>query len=112
MRICQEPAHPFDEALRRGARTQGRRTDADATLPGSVGLRPQREASRPNFYQSAFTLIEVMVGVGVLGIMMVSLYAGFAFGFEQVRVARENVRAIQVVEERMEIGRASCRERV
>src|SRR5216117_2837899 len=55
--------------------------------------------------QSAFTLVEVMVGVGVMGIMMVSLYAGFAFGFSQIRLARENVRATQVLEERMEVIR-------
>ena len=46
-----------------------------------------------------------MVGVGVMGIMMVSLYAGFAFGFKQIRLARENVRATQVLEERMEVVR-------
>ena len=46
-----------------------------------------------------------MVGVGVMGIMMVSLYAGFAFGFNQIRLARENVRATQVLEERMEVVR-------
>ena len=55
--------------------------------------------------QSAFTLVEVMVGVCVMGIMMVSLYAGFAFGFNQIRLARENIRATQVFEERMEVIR-------
>ena len=90
--------------LRRGARTRGRRTDADAALNGSVALR-KREASRLDVYQSAFTLVEVLVGVGVMGIMMVSLYAGFAFGFNQIRLARENVRAIQVLQERMEVVR-------
>jgi len=55
--------------------------------------------------QSAFTLVEVLVGVTVMGIMMVSLYAGFAFGFKQIRSARENVRATQVLEERMEVVR-------
>jgi len=51
------------------------------------------------------TLIEVMVAVGVMGIMMVSLYAGFAFGFSEIRFARENVRATQILEERMEVVR-------
>ena len=55
--------------------------------------------------QSAFTLIEVMVGVCVMGIMIVSLYAGFAFGFQQIRRARENVRATQVLQERLEVIR-------
>ena len=55
--------------------------------------------------QSAFTLVEVIVGVAVMGIMMVSLFAGFAFGFQQIRRARENVRATQVLQERMEVVR-------
>ena len=46
-----------------------------------------------------------MVAVGILGIMTVALYAGFAFGFNQIRLARENLRAIQVIEERMEVVR-------
>jgi len=77
----------------------------DVFAASSVARGQQREASPPNAYQSAFTLVEVMVGVGVMGIMMVSLYAGFAFGFNQIRLARENVRAIQVLEERMEVVR-------
>src|SRR6266576_3880271 len=90
--------------LRRRALAQLRRSGADAALNGSVARGP-REASPPNVYQSAFTLVEVIVGVGVMGIMMVSLYAGFAFGFNQIRLARENVRATQVLEERMEVIR-------
>jgi len=51
------------------------------------------------------TLVEVMIGVGILGIMMVSFYGGFAFAFAEIRVARENVRATQILEERMEVVR-------
>lgn len=51
------------------------------------------------------TLVEVVIGVGVLGIMMVSLYAGFAFAFSEIRSARQNVRATQILEERMELAR-------
>jgi len=54
---------------------------------------------------SAFTLVEVMVGVGVMGMMMVTLYAGFSFGFAEVRLSREEVRATQILEERMEVVR-------
>jgi prepilin-type N-terminal cleavage/methylation domain-containing protein len=70
----------------------------------NVALR-RREPSPSSDYQSAFTLVEVIVGVAVLGIMIVSLYAGFAFGFNQIRLARENVRATQVLQERMEVIR-------
>jgi len=48
---------------------------------------------------------EVMVAVGVLGIMLVSLYAGFTSGFAVLRVARENLRATQILEEKMEVIR-------
>ena len=78
-------------------------------------MRVCREPERPNYeffadrsvslYQSAFTLVEVMVGVLLMGIMLVSLYAGFAFGFAQIRIARENVRATQILLEKMEVVR-------
>ena|SRR6266542_1040884 len=88
MRLCRKPALPcFDVFAARNV------------------ARAPREVPPPGVYQSAFTLVEVIVGVGVMGIMMVSLYAGFAFGFNQIRLARENVRAIQVLEERMEVVR-------
>ncbi len=53
----------------------------------------------------AFTLVEVMVGVGVLGILAVSLYAGLAQGFAMVQIDRENLRATQILEEKMEVIR-------
>ena len=55
--------------------------------------------------KSAFTLVETMVGVAVTGIMIVSLYGGFAFGFQEVRLAREEERATQILLERMEVVR-------
>ena len=60
--------------------------------------------SRPGA-EAAFTLAEVMVGVGVMGIMLVSLYAGFAFGFAQIRLTRENIRATQILAEKFEVVR-------
>lgn len=53
----------------------------------------------------AFTLIEVMMSVGVMGIMLVSLYAGLAFGFAEIQLGREEERATQILSERMEIVR-------
>src|SRR5712691_11673955 len=55
--------------------------------------------------QGGHTLIEVMVAFSVLGFMVVSLYAGFSSGFAVMRVARENLRATQILEERMEVIR-------
>jgi len=55
--------------------------------------------------QSGHTLVEVMVALSVLGFMVVSLYAGFSSGFAVLRVARENMRATQILQERMEVLR-------
>ena len=55
--------------------------------------------------RAAFTLIEVLLGSAVLVIMGVSLYAGFTFGIQQVRYSRENIRATQILEEKMELAR-------
>lgn len=55
--------------------------------------------------RSAFTLVEVMVGVAVMAIMLVALYGGFTFAFSEIRLARENVRATQILQEKMEIAR-------
>jgi prepilin-type N-terminal cleavage/methylation domain-containing protein len=65
----------------------------------------QKHGQFPPPIRAGMTLIEVMVGVGVLGIMSVALYAGFAFAFAEIRLAQENARATQILEERMEVVR-------
>jgi uncharacterized protein (TIGR02598 family) len=55
--------------------------------------------------ESAFTLVEVMIGVTVMAVMLVALYGGFTFAFAEVRLARENVRATQILQEKMEVAR-------
>src|SRR5215472_84716 len=75
----------------------------------------QTEKSRSKFDQtsctaeaiaeSGQTLVEVMVAVGLLGLMLTALYGGFSSSFAVVRVARENLRATQILEERMEVLR-------
>jgi Tfp pilus assembly protein PilV len=50
----------------------------------------------------AFTLAEVMIAVLITGLMMVSLFAGFSVGFRVVQSARENLRATQILLQRME----------
>ena len=51
---------------------------------------------------AAYTLVEVMVSVFVLAIMLVSLYGGFSSGFAVVKLARENLRATQIMMQKME----------
>lgn len=53
-------------------------------------------------FQRAFSILEVMVAVSILGIMTVSLYSGFSSGFAVVQLSRENLRATQILQEKME----------
>jgi prepilin-type N-terminal cleavage/methylation domain-containing protein len=52
--------------------------------------------------QNAFTLLEVMIGVVLMGVMFVSLYVGFTTGFGIIQLARENLRATQILQEKTE----------
>jgi prepilin-type N-terminal cleavage/methylation domain-containing protein len=50
----------------------------------------------------AFTLVEVIVCMAIISILFVSLYGGIASGFGVVNLARENLRANQIIVEKME----------
>jgi len=52
--------------------------------------------------QAAHSLPEAVIAVLILGTMLVSLYAGFTSGFAVVQLARENLRATQIMLQRME----------
>ena len=56
---------------------------------------------RPS-HETGFTLPEVIIAVGILAISFVSLYAGMASGFALTKVSRENLRATQIMVEKME----------
>ncbi|MGZ8900802.1 MAG: type IV pilus modification PilV family protein [Limisphaerales bacterium] len=61
------------------------------------------EGTRPAiFSRLAYSMIEVLVAVTVLGIMFVSLYSGISSGFAVIQLARENLRATQILQEKME----------
>ena len=62
----------------------------------NVKTRPRVRSLR------AFTLVEVIIAVAVMSVMFVSLYLGIAFGFRVSRSERENLRATQIILERME----------
>ena len=53
----------------------------------------------------AFTLIETLVATVVCGIVFAGFYASLAAGFGVIENARENLRATQVLEEKMEVIR-------
>ena len=50
----------------------------------------------------AFTLVEAVVAVAIMGVSFVSLYAGIFFCFGVTTSEREDLRATQVILERME----------
>jgi type II secretory pathway pseudopilin PulG len=52
--------------------------------------------------EEAFTMAELMVGIALMGVMFVSLYAGLSSGFAIIDRARQNLRATQVALEKME----------
>lgn len=53
----------------------------------------------------AFTLLEVLIGVVVIGGMTLSLYVGMTQGFAVIQLARENLRATQILQEKTEAVR-------
>ena len=63
-------------------------------------LNPVRDQRR-----GGFTLVEIMVAVFLLGLSMAAFYGAFASGLGVLRVTRENLRAAQILEERMEVIR-------
>jgi hypothetical protein len=50
----------------------------------------------------AFTLVDAIFAMAVAGVMFTALYAGLAFGFRIIKMARENTRATQIMLEKME----------
>src|SRR6266498_2342584 len=54
---------------------------------------------------SSFTLAEVLVAVLIVSIGVVSLYTGVSSGFALVKLAREDLRATQIMLQRMEAVR-------
>src|SRR6266404_5225022 len=99
---CGAPFEPatLDLPVLRSSTAEGGQPATDSKTPSIQPTLNYGAGSR-----GAHTLAEVMVSVGLLGIMVVSLFAGFSSGFDVVRSARENVRATQILEERMEVIR-------
>ncbi len=49
--------------------------------------------------RSGFSLLEALIGMTVVGVVFVSLYAAMASGFSMTALARENLRATQILTE-------------
>jgi len=51
---------------------------------------------------AAFSLVEATVGMGIVGTTLATLFTGFTSGFFTMQMARENLRATQIMLERVE----------
>jgi hypothetical protein len=51
---------------------------------------------------AGFSLTEATVGMGVVGIVFISLYSGLTSGMSMVGMARENARATQIMAEKLD----------
>ena len=71
-------------------------------------LRSARRRGR----EEAATLAEVMVAALVLSIVLVALYVGISSGLSVIQLTRENLRATQILTEKMEIVRLCSWEQV
>ncbi len=52
--------------------------------------------------KAAFTLVEVLVAVAILGILTAATFATYSFGFAVVEKSREDLRATQILTEKIE----------
>src|SRR5688500_17922663 len=51
---------------------------------------------------AAFSLVEATIGIGIVGTTVATLFSGFTSGFFTMQMARENLRATQIMLERVE----------
>ena len=63
---------------------------------------PQSASKHRTHGQTAFTILEVLVGAAIFGLGLVSLLVGLSSSFAFTRLAREELRATQIMLERME----------
>lgn len=77
---------------------RSRKSGLSETPTGSAGILPAR-------HQAAFTLVEVLVGCVILGMMTTALCGCIWSGFSLVQSSRENLRANQIMVQRTEAVR-------
>jgi len=65
------------------------------------GQTDKRKAVPP-FGQFAYTLVEVVIGVAVIAFILASVFAGFASGFGIINTSRQDLRATQILTQKME----------
>ena len=55
--------------------------------------------------KSGTTLVEIVIGMALFSVTAVSLLGGVSFGFRSAQMARQNLRATQILLEKMEVIR-------
>jgi prepilin-type N-terminal cleavage/methylation domain-containing protein len=55
--------------------------------------------------QSAFTMIEVMISMAIVGVLIVALYSALASAVPMVRSCQENERVTQILSEKLDVIR-------
>jgi len=53
----------------------------------------------------AFTLVEIVIAMFIVGIVIVALYTALTFGVRMVQLSRENLRATEILTEKMDMLR-------
>jgi type II secretory pathway pseudopilin PulG len=51
---------------------------------------------------NAFTLVELMIGAAIIAFTMVALYGAFSFGFSTIKLSQEELRADQILVQKLE----------
>lgn len=64
-----------------------------------------RKSSGQRKREAAFTLVEVVVSTAVIALMSIALFTGITQGLAIITVARENLRATQIMVEKIELLR-------
>jgi hypothetical protein len=52
--------------------------------------------------QSGFSIVEAMIGFFLLGVVTAALFGGFSFGFNSIKLSQEEVRADQILVQKLE----------
>jgi hypothetical protein len=69
------------------------------------GIAPGWTAFRKRTSEAGSLIVEALVGGLILGLVTISLYGAFSFGFASVRLSQETVRADQIAVENLEMVR-------
>jgi type II secretory pathway pseudopilin PulG len=106
----------FNPGLRRLARPLLISTTAQPKKPVCLAtdmkLFNLKSKTRTRRSAAAFSLVEQLVGVAVVGVSITALYGALSQGFAIIQIARENLRATQVLCERTETIRLYTLEQV